>query len=260
MERLHIEHEASKKNRIALTIGIVALVAIMSGSILLAQRNDQNTAGQPPATTTQQPYSQPEHESTQEYHLHQNIKATKFWVGEGADSSNRNIHNRSSAWRENWAEEFGGLDDPNDRCNYLPCDFKPKENAFYVAVPYNDFDDKGKRKPSAKQIYWYNPNMPKNVSLIKNHWVKITLGDKVVYGQVEDAGPYGEDDTSYVFGDNKPKEKDAGIDLSPAAADYVGLEGVGTEDGSGNVSWQFVDEKDVPDGPWKVAITRTNVD
>lgn len=253
MERPRIENDTSKRNRIVLAVGIVAVVTIMTGSILWMQRDDKNTAGKAPITTTQ-----PEHETTQEYHLHENIKATKFWVGEGADASNRGIHNRASVWVGDWVQAYGGVDDPNDRCGYLPCDFTPTENPFYAAVPYNDLNDNGRRKSSADQIYWYDPNVPNSKSLVKNSWVRVAHNDKVVYAQIEDAGPYGEDDVDYVFGDDKPEEKDAGLDLSPGAADYLGLEGVGTEAGSGIVSWQFVDEKDVPDGPWRTTITRSD--
>ena len=76
------------------------------------------------------------------YILHKNITATTFWVGEDANSStNGNISNIPSAWDENWTINFGGVDEPNSRNGYCPANFIPKENPFYFALPYNDFDE-----------------------------------------------------------------------------------------------------------------------
>jgi hypothetical protein len=55
-------------------------------------------------------------------------------------------------------------------------------------------------------------------------------------------------DWEYVFGDKPPKTKQngaAGIDISPAVRDYLGLR-------SGQkVHWRFVEAGQVPHGPWK---------
>jgi hypothetical protein len=75
----------------------------------------------------------------------------------------------------------------------------------------------------------------------------------VAYGQWEDVGPFGEDDEVYVFGKKNPKSQkndNAGIDLSPAISDYLGL------NGKEKVSWQFIEEEAVPKGPWKEIITK----
>lgn len=79
---------------------------------------------------------------------------------------------------------------------------------------------------------------------------------KTAYVQWEDVGPFGEDDSGYVFGNAAPKSsenKNSGIDVSPAARDYLGLTGMD------KVDWQFVDFKDVPDGVWKKIITTSQV-
>lgn len=185
------------------------------------------------------------------YPMHENIPTTVFWVGEDADmKTNDNIHNRSSVWVEDWVAAYGGVDDPSGRCGYKPCGFEPKENPFYFALPFNDYDERGlKSESQLKVIPWYDGKLEEGKSVVKNRWLKIIYGDKEAYGQWEDAGPFGEDDTGYVFGEDRPKEPRAGLDVSPAIADYLGI------DGKADVSWQFVRESDVPDGPWKEVVT-----
>lgn len=184
------------------------------------------------------------------YPVRSNIIATVFWVGEEGDESNDFIQNRSSLWQDDWLSSYGGVDSPDKRCDYKPCGFTPKENPFYFALPYADTNDTGPKPESElKRIPWYTGTFPQSGTLLKNRWVKISRDGKTAYAQWEDVGPFGEDDIDYVFGTAQPKEKRAGIDLSPAAAEYVGV------DGRGTVSWQFVEESDVPDGPWKNIIT-----
>ena len=186
------------------------------------------------------------------YPLHQNITATEFWTGEPGDADNGYIQNRSSTWVEDWSEHFGGVDDPNHRNGYLPAGFTPKENPFYFALPYNDLDDNGKQKANAKSIPWYEGAKKYSDSIVKNHWIEIHKGNKAAYAQWEDAGPFGEDDFNYVFGNDRPANKtndSAGLDLSPATTDYLGLSGQEA------VDWRFVDEAEVPNGPWKQIIT-----
>lgn len=196
------------------------------------------------------PGAKPEQKNT--YPLHSNITATEFWVGEPGDADNGYIQNRSSTWVENWQTKFGGVDDPNHRNGYLPAGFTPNENPFYFALPYNDLDDNGNQKPSAKNVPWYNAAKKNSDSILKNHWIEIQHGDKVAYAQWEDAGPFGEDDFDYVFGDKRPANTtndNAGLDLSPATTDYLGL------NGQEAVAWRFVDALEVPAGPWKQVVT-----
>ena len=93
-------------------------------------------------------------------------------------------------------------------------------------------------------------------SICKNQWIKITKNGKSAYAQWEDVGPFGEDDKDYVFGNSTPKSKEnshAGLDVSPAVRDYLGLGDVDKTD------WQFIDAQDVPAGPWKDIITTSQV-
>lgn len=187
--------------------------------------------------------------SNANYPMHTNISTTLFWVGEEAGEDNKNISNLPSAWDEEWASHFGGIDDPKKRSGYLPSRFTPKENPFYFALPYNDFDKKGNRK---KEVYtivpWVNQREWKDSeSVLKNQWIKISKNGRVAYAQWEDVGPFNENDAEYVFGNAQPKSKankHAGLDVSPAVHDFLGLSDMDL------VDWQFVDASQVPDGPW----------
>jgi len=178
-------------------------------------------------------------------------RATVFWAGEGEGDDNGFIHNRSSAWDVDWEKNFGGYDDPECRDGYRPCGFVPKENPFYVALPYNDLNEDGTHKrdprlPPGPREQW--------VSDLKDRWIAVRAGGKICYAQWEDVGPFGEDDIAYVFGDaleplNQRGER-AGIDLSPAARDCLGVGGLS------DVEWRHVEASEVPDGPWLVSVTR----
>ena len=187
-------------------------------------------------------------------YTHTNIITTEFWVGEKADSDNGGISNTSSTWDELWQQHYGGVDDPTNRNGYLPAGFTPNENAFYFALPYSDLNDQGSRKTTASQCLQVSGNQPIGYSWCKNTWIAITYGGKTAYAQWEDAGPFGEDDTSYVFGTAAPSNTSgasAGLDVSPALTNYLGL------DGLNRTNWVFVPTSMVPDGPWKQQLTTT---
>ncbi len=193
----------------------------------------------------------------QKYPTHYNILATIFYVGEDANKNNGYISNSPSAWDNHWVYNYGGVDDPTNRNGYLPADFTPAENPFYAALPYDDLGRDGRRKGEIYDLIpWANEATEKDKnpysSICKNRWIQVTRGDKTVYVQWEDVGPVYSDDADYVFGDAEPKRGTnlAGIDLSPAAANYLGF-----DDGIEPVSWSFVDDSDVPDGPWKQIVT-----
>lgn len=192
------------------------------------------------------------------YPIHKNITTTIFWVGEKANHQNGNIANMDSAWDVRWVEHFGGIDTPDDRSGYYPASFVPKENPFYFALPYTDFSSSG-RKPSAythipwshEKALWLN-----NESMCKNRWIMIIHGPRIAYAQWEDAGPFKSNDANYVFGSARPANKindSAGLDVSPAVRDYLGLSDIDY------VDWKFVNEEDVPDGPWKKIVTNSQV-
>ncbi|MDD3487118.1 MAG: hypothetical protein PHF35_01915 [Candidatus Moranbacteria bacterium] len=193
-----------------------------------------------------------------DYPLHENISTTFFWVGEGADDDNHDISNSPSCWDDSWKKSFGGVDNPKKRNGFFPSAFTPKENPFYFALPFNDFNSKGNRKQNlADYVPWFGEkDWKKDESICKNRWIKIMKDEKIAYAQWEDAGPFGENDIAYVFGTGDPKSKsnkNAGLDVSPAVRDYLGLKDID------KTSWQFVDEKDVPNGPWKEVITTSGV-
>lgn len=187
------------------------------------------------------------------YPLHGNIITTWFYVGEPADSSNGFISNAPSAWQDDWESHFGGVDNPNGR------NFTPKENPYYFALPYNDFDENGNRKSNVNSVIpWAKSRVwPADWSICKNQWIKVTKGGKSVYAQWEDVGPFLEDDSAYVFGSAAPANTDeshAGLDVSPTVRNALGLSDVD------HTSWQFVDASAVPAGPWKTTVTTSQTD
>jgi hypothetical protein len=189
--------------------------------------------------------------------LHRNVTATVFWVGEPADADNDYIANDQSAWDDYWETDFGGVDDPSNRNGFWPAGFTPKENPFYYALPYNDLSGDNPKGSAMRLVYWATSNgWHADVSYCKNHWVEIILGNDTAFAQWEDCGPFNEDDSSYVFGMALPmntQNDTAGIDLSPATRDYLGLGDMG------KVSWEFVDDTAVPSGPWKQIVTSSGV-
>ena len=177
---------------------------------------------------------------------------TIFWVGEGATEENGYIHNRSSYWDVNWMRHYGGVDSPQNRKGWLPAAFTPKQNPFYVALPFAEVDGDGNLKEIAKKIPGFGQDAG---PLTRNRWVEIRYKGQSCFAQWQDVGPNGEDDFDWVFGSSKkPKNKwglKAGLDISPASAQYLGIVD------SDTTEWRFVDEKDVPDGPWKAIVTRS---
>jgi hypothetical protein len=176
---------------------------------------------------------------------------TIFWVGENATNDNGFISNRGSYWDSNWMKHYGGVDSPSNRKGYMPAAFTPRQNPFYVALPFAEADENGNLKEIARKIPGYGT---KNGALTRNRWVEIRYKGKSCYAQWQDVGPFGEDDFDWVFGTaSKPKNMQglkAGLDISPAAAQYIGMKD------NDKTEWRFVEEADVPDGPWKVIVTR----
>jgi hypothetical protein len=179
-----------------------------------------------------------------------NIVTTVFWIGEQAGGNNPVPNNRSS-WDLNWTNNYGGFDNPetSSRRNYIPVSFVPKQNPFYCALPYNDVTH-GQFKPEAPLIIpWFKQAyMGQGQSVCWHHWIAIRKGNRTCYAQWEDCGPFRTDHFQYVFGSERPKPNlnhGAGLDVSPAVRDYLGLQPTDVTD------WQFVDVRDVPAGPWR---------
>src|SRR6476661_6457326 len=175
---------------------------------------------------------------------------TMFWVGEAADAENDYISNHESYWDKDWLISFGGVDDPIHRNGHWPAGFTPKENPFYVALPYGEFTERGRLKVEARGIPWYRPDL---VPLLKNRWVEIRYGGRSCYAQWQDVGPCGEDDFPFVFGAAEfPKntfDAEAGLDVSPAVWHHLGMSA------NALTVWRFVDASAVPEGPWTEIVT-----
>jgi hypothetical protein len=185
----------------------------------------------------------------QRYPWKSNIVTTIFWIGE-KPSENNPVPNRTSSWDKEWTKNYGGVDDPDParRSNYIPVKFTPGLNPFYCALPYNDKAREGHRPEASRVVPWFNEAYRgPAVSTCKDRWIAIRKGNRTAYAQWEDAGPFRTDHWQYVFGNERPKpnlNKGAGLDVSPAVRDYLGLKPTDVTD------WRFVDFKEVPRGPW----------
>jgi hypothetical protein len=183
------------------------------------------------------------------YSWRKDIVTTVFWIGE-KPSGNNPTPNRASSWDKDWTKNYGGFDDPNpvNRSNYIPVGFTPRQNPFYCALPYNDKATNGHRPEAPQVVPWFKEAYQgPAVSTCKGRWVAIRNGNKTVYAQWEDAGPFRTDHWQYVFGNERPKpnlNRGAGLDVSPAVRDYLGLHETDVTD------WKFVEFSEVPHGPW----------
>jgi hypothetical protein len=186
---------------------------------------------------------------TTRYPWKQKIVTTTFWVGE-TPTKNNPVHNTASSWDKNWAANYGGFDTPDSsaRKEFIPVDFTPRQNPFYVALPYNDMERTGFKAEASKVVPWFKSDYRGPLqSVCKDRWVAIRHGNKVVYAQWEDCGPFCTDHWEYVFGNERPKPNlnhGAGLDVSPAVRDYLGMDSTDVTD------WRFVDFEEVPPGPW----------
>lgn len=183
------------------------------------------------------------------YPWKEKIATTIFWIGE-APAQNNPTPNHKSSWDTEWQINFGGYDDPNPTnrsWDFTPKGFVPRLNPFYCALPFNDVTN---REIAKVKIPWHkNKWTGRNLdSVCENKWVAIRYGNKVCYTQWSDCGPFNTTDHDYVFGNSRPKnlENDgAGLDVSPAVRDYLGISSGALCD------WRFVEESEVPEGPWR---------
>jgi hypothetical protein len=183
------------------------------------------------------------------YPWRENIVTTTFWVGEMA-AKNNPVPNDKSSWDVNWAKNYGGTDAPekSSRSGYLPASFTPGQNPFYVALPYNDVQAGGHKPEASQVIPWFRREFKgSGKSVLKGRWIAIRHKDRIAYAQWEDCGPFRTDHYGYVFGNERPKpnlNKGAGLDVSPAVRDYLGMASTDVTD------WKFVEFGEVPRGPW----------
>jgi len=107
---------------------------------------------------------------------------------------------------------------------------------------------------------------------MKNRWVQLNYNSTRCYAQVQDAGPSdakfkdGYYDKNYVFGASQPLQNmykapngsNAGMDVSPATYDCLGLNTSGGTEGTvAGISWRFVDYPEP--GPWLDIVTNSGV-
>lgn len=213
------------------------------------------------------------------YPWHTGIIATTFWVGEVFDASASDGSQRISTYDSDWLGSYGGCDGvvEGDGCRtekrtadngYFPTRMTPLENPFYLDLPFDDVNDeegfatRGEVVPWAGQPEYAATVDDPDASLMKNRWVVLRKGDRICYGQIEDAGPGEYRDSAYVFGsdDRRPANErynGAGLDVSPALNGCLGFAEL---DGDGDhVDWAFVDDVDVPPGPWTTIVTDSPV-
>ncbi|MFA5861417.1 MAG: fibronectin type III domain-containing protein, partial [Candidatus Thermoplasmatota archaeon] len=160
---------------------------------------------------------------------HTNIVSTTFWVGEIFDPTLPDGSQVCSTYDSQWAYHWSGVNKGTvpataggcqgsivggcdgvpgaNSCatekrtaanGYFPTSpqVTPKENPFYLDLPFDDINDATGFKTRCSVIPWANQAgfaghcSDGGFSYMKNHWVQI-LGPNgnVCYGQVEDAGP-----------------------------------------------------------------------
>jgi hypothetical protein len=189
----------------------------------------------------------------QEAPSHKSIVTTVFWVGEMAKPRSGWSDNLDSAWDRRWKENFGGLDSPINRRGFFPARFQPKQNPFYVALPFNDINHPEYVDVCPILQSFKLRKASRTSSVCKNRWIEISYNGRSCFAQWQDVGPVFTDDYDYVFRGETPRAHEremAGLDVSPAVRDFLHLRT------TCRTNWRFVDDADVPSGPWKTVVTR----
>jgi hypothetical protein len=239
----------------ALTIPLV--VGVLGAAGRAAPPSVGDGDGPLPATT-----------AARAYPVHVRVPASVFRIGVLVPGQGDDGQSLRSGWDRNWAAHFGGCDGygsvgaacRSDLAGRTPPDWfpralVPKENPFYVGLPYNDLDDPGRRAaiPWAHDQAYREHLADPSFSLLKNRWVQVTGPTGSCYAQVEDTGP-GPSDAAYVLGVARPAHTPA-INLSPSLARCVGVTDASP---AARVDWAFVDRP--PAGPWTAVPTTRQSD
>ncbi|WP_156364580.1 hypothetical protein [Curtobacterium sp. Leaf261] len=210
---------------------------------------------------------------------HTRIVSTTFWVGEVFDPDASDGSQVLSTYDGKWQAHYGGCDgvvsgtgcetERRTAANgWFPTAMTPRENPFYLDLPYDDVNDRTGFADRDAVVPWsssapYSAHAgDQGFSFMKNRWVMIRKDGHVCYGQIEDAGPGQYHDAAYVFGtdDARPANKrynGAGMDVSPALNGCLGFAEVNGEDD--RVDWRFVEAGEVPAGPWRTIVTTSGL-
>lgn len=191
--------------------------------------------------------------------VHENIVTTWFQAGAPAGPDDLGISNESSAWYSDWSQHMCTVDSDGSReLGQKGCD-----NLYYFALPCADYDEAGPIPEHIEMSPWKSEV---GGSAFKNRWIQVNLqlGSliRTVFVQWQDVGPLYTDDCEYVFGEERPRQERTGdvesaLDISPAAFKYlVGDLSIGRF----KTEWHFVDEAEVPPGPWTKNITTARPD
>lgn len=213
------------------------------------------------------------------YPLHTGIVATTFWVGEIFDPDASDGSQVYSTYDAQWMDHYGGCDGVvvkgtcttevrSEANGYFPTAMTPKENPFYLDLPFDDLNNPAAFARRASVIPWAGEpghaghEIDSSFSYMKNRWVQISMGGRTCYGQIQDAGPAQYNDAEYVFGANDQRPMNTryngtGMDVSPALNGCLGFADINGADD--RVDWRFVDFDRVPDGPWRTTITTSQV-
>ena len=255
-------------------MAVIGLAAACTNASAVPAAMGQTESGSPPSESSTQPSS-----GSRTYPQHTGIIATTFWVGEIFDPNADDGSQVISTYDSQWFLHYGGCDGKvvGSDCQtearsagngYFPTSMTPKENPFYLDLPFDDINDpaafarRGSVVPWADDPGYAGRQDDQSFSYMKNRWVQITKGDQTCYGQIQDAGPGQYNDADYVFGsaDQRPanaKFNGAGMDVSPALNGCLGFADVNGQDD--RVDWRFVESADVPSGPWQTVITSSPV-
>ncbi len=215
----------------------------------------------------------------QSYPVHTGIVATTFWVGEIFDPNAADGSQMFSTYDSQWFQSYGGCDGTTagGSCetearsasnDYFPTQMTPRENPFYLDLPFDDINNaaafarRDQVVPWANQEPYASHHGDQGFSYMKNRWVALTLNGRTCYAQNQDAGPGEYDDAEYVFGagDVRPvnaRYGGAGMDVSPAVVGCLGFSELNGE--QAGLTWQFVDDSAVPAGPWTRIVTTSGV-
>ena len=248
------------------TVPLAVLAAALTGALVVGVLGPAGHAAAPRTDDGDGPL--PGTTAARTYPVHAQVPASVFRVGVEVPGRGDDGQSLRSGWDRNWAAHFGGCDGYGSvgaACrsdlaartppDWFPVALLPKENPYYVGLPYNDLGDRAGRAaiPWARDPGFAEHLGNPSFSLIKNRWVQVTGRTGSCYAQVEDTGP-GPSDAGYVLRGARPAHTPA-INLSPALARCVGVLDAAA---ASLVDWAFVDRP--PAGPWTAVPTTRQAD